>query len=170
MWNKQSEPEQPSNRTAPVNNIVSQAPSIAAARPSTPTARPMSCLGSSLVIKGKISGSEDLQIDGKVEGPVSLPGQKLTVGNTGHLNSEVDAREVVVHGKVSGNLIVQDRVDIRKDASVTGDIIASRISVEDGAYFKGRIEIERAKPFGSSSSTSSSESQTTVPELVGASN
>ena len=166
MWNKQSEPETPSNRPAPVTNLA-PAPSIATARPSVPTARPLSCLGSSLVIKGKISGSEDLQIDGKVEGPVSLPGQKLTVGSTGHLNSEVDAREVVVHGKVSGNLIVQDRVDIRKDASVTGDIIASRISVEDGAYFKGRIEIERAKSFGSNASAS--ESQTAVPELVGAS-
>jgi cytoskeletal protein CcmA (bactofilin family) len=160
MWNKQSEPEVSSNRPAPASNPV-PAPSIATARPSTPTARSLSCLGSSLQIKGTITGSEDLQIDGKVEGPISLSGQKLTVGNSGRLNSEVSAREVVVYGNLSGNVVVQDRVEIKKDASVTGDIRASRISIEDGAYFKGRIEIERAaKPF------SASEPQT-VPELVG---
>jgi cytoskeletal protein CcmA (bactofilin family) len=160
MWNKQTEPELPSNRPAPATNLT-PTPSIATTRPSTPTARSLSCLGSSLEIKGKISGSEDLQIDGKVEGPVSLPGQKLTVGNSGRLNSEVSAREVVVYGNLSGNLAVQDRVEIKKDASVTGDIRASRISIEDGAYFKGRIEIDRAKPFGASEPQS-------VPELVGA--
>jgi cytoskeletal protein CcmA (bactofilin family) len=163
MWNKQSEPELPSNRPAPATNL-SPAPSIATARPSAPAARALSCLGSSLQIKGAITGSEDLQIDGKVEGPVSLPGQKLTVGNTGRLNSEVSAREVVVYGNLSGNVTVQDRVEIKKDASVSGDIRASRISIEDGAYFKGRIEIDRAKSFSSSSSESQS-----VPELVGAS-
>lgn len=162
MWNKQTEPELPSNRPAPATNLT-PTPSIATTRPSTPTARSLSCLGSSLEIKGKISGSEDLQIDGKVEGPVSLPGQKLTVGNSGRLNSEVSAREVVVYGNLSGNLAVQDRVEIKKDASVTGDIRASRISIEDGAYFKGRIEIERTKQ--SSTSDASAE-----PVLAGVSN
>jgi cytoskeletal protein CcmA (bactofilin family) len=103
-------------------------------------------MGASLEIKGKITGEEDLQIDGKVEGPVSLPGQRLTVGRTGQLNSEITAREVVVYGKVTGNLRARDRVEIKKDGEVIGDIATARISVEDGAYFKGRIEIERAKP------------------------
>jgi cytoskeletal protein CcmA (bactofilin family) len=94
-------------------------------------------------VKGKISGEEDLQIDGKVEGPVSLHGQRLTVGRTGVLNSEVIAREVVVYGKVIGNIRARDRVEIKKDGEVVGDITTARISVEDGAYFKGRIEIER---------------------------
>jgi cytoskeletal protein CcmA (bactofilin family) len=160
MWNKQSEPELSSNRPVPATNPVAT-PSIATTRPSAPTARNLSCLGSSIQIKGSITGSEDLQIDGKVEGPISLPGQKLTVGNAGRLNSEVSAREVVVYGNLSGNIVVQDRVEIKKDASVTGDVRASRISIEDGAYFKGRIEIDRAKPFSSSQPE-------TVPELVGA--
>ncbi|MGA8142974.1 MAG: polymer-forming cytoskeletal protein [Candidatus Acidiferrales bacterium] len=113
--------------------------------PTAPSARGLSCLGSSIEVKGKISGEEDLQIDGKVEGAIALQGQRLTVGRTGHLNSEVHAREVVVYGKVQGNLRASDRVEIKKDGSVTGDITTSRISIEDGAYFKGRIEIDRAK-------------------------
>jgi cytoskeletal protein CcmA (bactofilin family) len=90
-----------------------------------------------LEIKGKISGEEDLQIDGKVEGSIALQGQRLTVGRSGQLNSEVHAREVVVFGKVQGNLRASDRVEIKKDGSVTGDITTSRISIEDSAYFKG---------------------------------
>jgi cytoskeletal protein CcmA (bactofilin family) len=86
-----------------------------------------------------------LQVDGKVEGPVALAGQRLTVGRTGTLSSEVIAREVVVYGKLTGNLRASDRVEIKKDGSVIGDITTSRISIEDGAYFKGRIEIERPK-------------------------
>jgi len=101
-------------------------------------------LGASLVVKAEISGNEDLQIDGTVEGPISLQNQKLTVGHTAHLHSEILAREVVIYGKVEGNLSVRDRVEIRKDGSVMGDITTARISIEDGAYFKGRIEIDRA--------------------------
>jgi cytoskeletal protein CcmA (bactofilin family) len=95
-----------------------------------------------LVVKAEISGSEDLQIDGVVEGPISLENQRLTVGRTAQLNSEVLAREVVIYGKVEGNLRVRERVEIRKDGSVIGDITTARISIEDGAYFKGRIEID----------------------------
>jgi len=109
------------------------------------SARNVACLGESIEVKGKISGEEDLQVDGKVEGPVALQGQRLTVGRTGQLNSEVIAREVVVYGKVHGNVRATDRVEIKKDGSVTGDVITARISIEDGAFFKGRIEIERGK-------------------------
>lgn len=102
-------------------------------------------LGSSIEVNGKISSNEDLQIDGTVEGPVSLQGKKLTVGRTGRLNSEIDAREIVVYGKVHGNLRARDRVEIKKDGSVIGNITTGRIMIEDGAYFKGKIEIDRAK-------------------------
>src|SRR5229473_5423704 len=112
-------------------------------RPPNPSARDVVCLGASLVVKGEISGGEDLQIDGIVEGPISLQSQRLTVGHTAHLNSEILAREVVVYGKVEGNLRARDRVEIKKDGSVIGDITTARISIEDGAYFKGRIEIDR---------------------------
>jgi cytoskeletal protein CcmA (bactofilin family) len=110
-----------------------------------PSARNTACLGASIEVKGRISGEEDLQVDGKVEGPVALNGQRLTVGRTGQLSSEITAREVVVYGKVTGNLRARDRVEIKKDGSVVGDIWTARISIEDGAYFKGRIEIERSK-------------------------
>jgi cytoskeletal protein CcmA (bactofilin family) len=86
-----------------------------------------------------------LQIDGKVDGPISLRGHELIVGSTAQLNSEIRAGEVVVAGKVVGNVHARGRVDIRKDGSVNGDISTARISIEDGAHFKGRIEIDPTK-------------------------
>jgi cytoskeletal protein CcmA (bactofilin family) len=114
-------------------------------RPTVVAARNVSCLGSTFTIKGEISGEEDLQIDGKVEGPVSLRNHRLTVGRGGQLNSQINAREVVVYGNAVGNIRVRDRVEIKKDGEVTGDIVTARLSIEDGAYFKGSIEIERPK-------------------------
>src|SRR5713226_7516136 len=102
-------------------------------------------LGASIEIKGQVTGTEDLQIDGKIDGPVSLRGHELIVGPTAQLNSEIHAGEVVVFGKVVGNLHARGRVDIKKDGSITGDISSARISIEDGAHFKGRIEIDPAK-------------------------
>jgi cytoskeletal protein CcmA (bactofilin family) len=128
-------------QTSPITSYNSAAPS----RSGIPAARNLSFLGPSLEIKGKVSGEEDLQIDGKVEGPISLQGQKLIAGRSAQLHSEITAREVVVYGKVQGNVRAQDRVEIKKDGSVFGDITTARISIEDGAYFKGRIEIERSK-------------------------
>ena len=96
-------------------------------------------------MKGQISGEEDLQIDGKVEGPISLKGQRLTVGQNGEIVSDVHAREVIVYGKVRGNLHAEDRVEVKKDGSVVGNITGGRVLIEDGAYLKGQIEIERGK-------------------------
>lgn len=148
MWNKQQELDTPSARPSPSPSSApasSFASTPAAARPSAPVARSMSCLGSGLEIKGVITGAEDLQIDGKVDGPITLRGQKLTIGHTGKVHSEVSARDVIVYGDITGNLLAQDRVEIKKDASVVGDIKATRISIEDGAYCKGRIEIDRGR-------------------------
>jgi cytoskeletal protein CcmA (bactofilin family) len=103
-------------------------------------------LGATIVVKGEITADEDLQIDGKVEGNISLRGHRLTVGRTAQLDSEINAREVVVYGNAAGNLRARDRVEIKKDGQVIGDITTTRISIEDGAYFKGHIEIERAQP------------------------
>jgi cytoskeletal protein CcmA (bactofilin family) len=102
-------------------------------------------LGASLQIKGQITGAEDLQIDGKVDGPISLDGHELIVGATAQLHSEIHAGEVTVSGKVVGNVYSRGRVDIKKDGSIVGDISSARISIEDGAHFKGRIEIDPAK-------------------------
>ncbi len=114
--------------------------------PNNPASRSLACLGATLTIEGKITSEEDLQIDGKVRGPISLPGRRLTVGRTAEVHSEVTAGEVIVYGKITGNLRARDRVEIKTDGSVFGDITTVRISIEDGADFKGRIEIDRPKP------------------------
>ena len=155
MWNKQQTQTQPqapaappplaqaSPAASPASVIAFGAPS--APRPATPTStRSSARLGSGLHIKGQLSGTEDLQIDGQVEGPISLNGHQLVVGPTAVLNSEIHAGEVIVYGKVIGNLH-GDRVDIKTDGSVTGDISTARISIEDGTHFKGRIEMNPAK-------------------------
>ena len=102
-------------------------------------------LGASIEIKGHITGSEDFQVDGKVDGPISLRGHQLTVGSSAQLNSEIHASKVVVYGKVVGNVNARERVDVKTDGSVIGDIATARISIEDGAHFKGRIEIDPTK-------------------------
>jgi cytoskeletal protein CcmA (bactofilin family) len=101
-------------------------------------------LGSSLHVKGEITGSEDLQIDGSVEGLIQLDERKLTVGATAKVTADIIAREVVVYGTVKGNLRAKDRIEIKKDGSVNGDLTTSRIMIEDGAYFKGSIEIDKS--------------------------
>ena len=80
-----------------------------------------------------------------MEGPIFLGGHELTVGSTAQLNSEIRAGEVVAHGKIVGNVHARGRVEITKDGSITGDIACARISIEDGAHFRGRIEIDPAK-------------------------
>jgi cytoskeletal protein CcmA (bactofilin family) len=146
MWSSKTQSEVPGYSPSPAqSNQPVPFSSPASSRQSSPSARNLACLGASIEVKGKISGEEDLQVDGKVEGPVALNGQRLTVGRTGQLSSEITAREVVVYGTLTGNLRARDRVEIKKDGSVVGDIWTARISIEDGAYFKGRIEIERPK-------------------------
>ena len=105
-------------------------------------------LGASLHIKGEITGNEDLQIDGSVEGLVQLDDRKLTVGASARVTADLMAREVIVYGNVKGNLRARDRIEIKKDGSVVGDLTTARIMIEDGAYFKGSIEIDKAGDAG----------------------
>jgi cytoskeletal protein CcmA (bactofilin family) len=100
-------------------------------------------IGKSLVIKGEVTGSESLYVDGRVEGSINLPGNRITVGRNGVVAANITAREIVVLGKVRGNLMASDRVDIRSEGSLTGDVVAQRISIEDGAFFKGGIDIRK---------------------------
>jgi len=102
-------------------------------------------LGATLHVKGEISGNEDLVIDGSVEGLVQLDERKLTVGATAKVTADIIAREVVVYGTVKGNLRAKDRIEIKKDGSVNGDLTTARIMIEDGAYFKGSIEIDKTE-------------------------
>ena len=104
-------------------------------------------LGKSVIVKGQIFSREDLTIDGEVEGTVELQEHRLTVGPNGKVTASIKAREVVVLGTVHGNVETTDRIDIRKEAKLVGDIKTARIVIEDGAYFKGGVDI--AKPSGS---------------------
>ena len=98
-------------------------------------------IGRTLVIKGEISGSEALYIDGRIEGKIVMPESRVTIGRNGKVDASIQAREVVVMGKVTGNIECSDRVDIRAEGSVSGDISTVRISVEDGAALKGGIQV-----------------------------
>lgn len=100
-------------------------------------------IGKSLVIKGEITGSESVYIDGKVEGAINLPANRVTVGPEGEVSATVQAREVVVQGKINGNVTVSDRVEVRSEGTLIGDVVAERINVADGAFFKGKIDIRR---------------------------
>jgi cytoskeletal protein CcmA (bactofilin family) len=100
-------------------------------------------IGKSVIVKGELSGSEDLYVDGQVEGSIALKGNNLTVGPNGQVKASVDAKGVVVQGKLDGNIQVSDRVELRKSAVVNGDISAQRISIEEGAFLKGKVDIQR---------------------------
>jgi cytoskeletal protein CcmA (bactofilin family) len=116
---------------------------VSAARNATLPPQDQATIGKSLVIKGEVSGSESLFIDGRVEGSINLTGNRVTVGRNGVVSANIIAREIVVLGKVKGNLQASDRVDIRTEGALTGDVIAQRISIEDGAFFKGGIDIRK---------------------------
>ena len=100
-------------------------------------------LGKSVMVKGQIFSREDLTIDGEVEGTVELQEHRLTVGPNGRVQATVKAREIVVLGTIHGNVEAAEKIDIRKDAKLVGDIKTARIVIEDGAYFKGSIDISK---------------------------
>jgi cytoskeletal protein CcmA (bactofilin family) len=112
------------------------------------TTEAQATIGKGLFIKGEISGSESLFVDGKIEGSINLPGNRVTVGRNGQVAANITAREVVILGKIRGNVSATDRVDIRAEGALNGDVAAARISIEDGAFFKGGIDIKKpdAKP------------------------
>jgi len=101
-------------------------------------------LGSSLLVKGEITGTEDLLIDGAVEGLIHLDEQKLTVGTTAKVTADINARDVVVYGYVKGNVRAMGRIEIKKDGAIIGNLTTAQIMIEDGADFKGSIEIDRS--------------------------
>ena len=100
-------------------------------------------IGKSVVIRGELSGSEDLFLDGEVEGSIDLKGHSLTIGPNGHIRANVHAQEVVIHGRVDGNIRGTDRVELKKSAVLAGDIFTQRIMIEDGAFFKGAVDIQK---------------------------
>ncbi|MDE1155395.1 MAG: polymer-forming cytoskeletal protein [Acidobacteriaceae bacterium] len=152
MW----KPNQPGTTPAtpeplrPAPPVSGGSPAFEPARPAAPSSAPgaaaasdQATIGKSLIVKGELTGSESLYIDGKVEGAINLPGNRVTVGRNGQVAANISAREIVVLGKVRGNCQAADRIDIRAEGSLTGDVIAARISIEDGAFFKGGIDIRK---------------------------
>ena len=137
--------------------------------PGAPPTGEQATIGKSLVIKGELTGSESLYIDGKVEGAITLPGNRVTVGRNGQVAANISAREIVVLGKVRGNCQASDRVDIRSEGSLTGDVIAARISIEDGAFFKGGIDIRKPGADAPGGAKGAAAGATPAPEPVGAS-
>ena len=149
MW-KPTNPNSPTPSSPEPQRPAAPAPTTSydpapatAPRNATLNTTDQATIGKSLVIKGEVTGSESLYIDGRVEGSINLPGNRVTVGKNGVVNANINAREVVVLGKVRGNLTASDRVDIRTEGSLTGDVVAQRISIEDGAFFKGGIDIRK---------------------------
>lgn len=169
MWNRKKEEDQPrpSQQTPPPQGVrplqahthqPQQPPKEGSITPmSSMPARPyepsMSSLqggsatiGKAVMVKGQIFSREDLVIDGEVEGTVELQEHRLTVGPNGKVQAGIKAREIIVLGSIHGNVEAADKIDIRKDAKLVGDIKAARIVIEDGAYFKGSIDIVKPEP------------------------
>jgi cytoskeletal protein CcmA (bactofilin family) len=164
MWRKQEQPKQEEPKavtTAPEQQqreevreqprVAEQAAPIAATPVAPPppvresAVPPAGHLTSTLVIKGEISGRDDLFIDGEVQGKIRLDDGKLTVGPNGRVSADVEAKEIVIRGKVKGNLNGRERVQISQSGCATGDIVTQRILIEDGAELHGRVEIKRVE-------------------------
>ncbi len=155
MWKfgkDEQKPAPPAPATkAPAVNPVGTTPVRTAKEPTVETSKPaqshradVASIGKSVVIKGELSGSEDLYVDGEVEGSIELRGHSLIVGPNGRVRANVHARDIIVHGKLDGNLYGGERVELRKTAVLVGDIVTQRIAIEDGAFFKGGIDIQKA--------------------------
>jgi cytoskeletal protein CcmA (bactofilin family) len=109
-------------------------------------ASPANNFGKAVRVEGKIISREDVYVDGQVEGAIELIEAKVTVGPNGRVKATISAREVVIIGAVQGDVTATDKVDIRKDAQLEGNITTARISIEDGAVFKGSIDIRKPDP------------------------
>lgn len=103
-------------------------------------------IGPSIVIKGDVSGSEALFVEGTVEGSIHIPSHRVTIGRTSHVTADVHSQDVVVMGSVKGNIYAADLLDIRADSFIQGKMIAQRIRIDDGAVLKGSVEVHSAKP------------------------
>ncbi|MBI1899388.1 MAG: polymer-forming cytoskeletal protein [Acidobacteria bacterium] len=150
MWNRRKDDEYPSRNTAqpshePAREVTP--PPAAAARHEQPaTSGSSATIGKAVMVKGQIYSREDLMIDGEVEGTVELQEHRLTVGPNGRVQAGIKAKEIVVLGTIQGNVEAAEKIEIRKEAKLVGDIKTARIVIEDGAYFKGSIDIARPEP------------------------
>jgi cytoskeletal protein CcmA (bactofilin family) len=160
MWNKRREEETPKPYTPPAPSHASAPPVQNVVEPkkeTSPVSMPAgrfepdnrgnaATIGKAVKINGQIHSKEDLFVDGDVEGTVEAPDHKLTIGPNGTVHATIKAREVVALGTIQGNVEAADKIEIKKEARLVGDIRTSRIIIEDGAYFKGSIDIVKQEP------------------------
>jgi cytoskeletal protein CcmA (bactofilin family) len=148
MWNREtSKPTVPSAppaaappEPAPQPEPVAAAPVVTAPVVTGPPPAPAKARGSSLVIKGELTGSEDLAVEGKVEGKISLPEHVLTIGLGASVSAEVAARVVILHGSMTGNITAFERVELKATGRMNGDVVSPKVQMADGATFTGRLE------------------------------
>ncbi len=155
MWGRKDDPAPAPNTDTPAvrpaaspDSGRSQAES-AAARPAPGAdrnARTQAQIGKALKLKGEITGSEDVYVDGEVEGTIELRDNGLTVGPNGNVRAHVKARSITVLGRLEGNVTASERIEIRKTGSLEGDLVTPRVVIEDGAVFRGSIDILRTAP------------------------
>jgi cytoskeletal protein CcmA (bactofilin family) len=126
-------------------------------------------IGKSVIIKGELSGSEDLYIDGQVEGSIELSGNRLIIGPHGQVRANVNAKGVVVQGKLDGNIRASERAELTKSAVAIGDIVAQRVAIEEGAYFKGKVDIQKDLAKTDGAKTEAAKPTPTVSSSAGAS-
>lgn len=147
MWKRKEEDYAPKPATPPTSAELAREgipmQTYPARAGESEAARAGARIGKSVMIKGQIFGREDLYVDGEVEGTLEVPEHRVTIGPNGKLRASIKAREVVIGGSIQGNIEASDKIDIRKDARLVGDIRTARIVIEDGAYFKGSIDIQR---------------------------
>lgn len=145
MWKRDEAVRPPTSPAAapatPAGDVATGAPR--AAEPKRQLERDNVNIGKSVVIKGELNGSEDLTIEGQVEGKIELRQNVLTIGPNGKIKAQVFAKAVIVLGEVTGNVTATEKVDIRDNGSVDGDIAAPRVAIADGAHFRGSIDMQR---------------------------
>jgi cytoskeletal protein CcmA (bactofilin family) len=150
MWKRDEAVRQPAQPAVPTSDAVAAAPAAAqAGRPETQpimksqNSRDVVNIGKSVVIKGELNGSEDLTIEGHVEGKIELKDHVLTIGPNGKIKAAVFAKSVIVLGEVNGNVTATEKVDIRDGGAVDGDIVSPRVAIAEGAHFRGSVDMQR---------------------------
>jgi len=136
----------PSNPVEPAKKEATPLSSMSVKTPEPDSTRGQASIGKAVKIDGQIYSKEDLYVDGDVEGTIELQEHRLTIGPNGKVHANIKAREVVILGNVQGNVEASDKLEVRKDARVVGDIKTARIVIEDGAYFKGSIDTVKPEP------------------------
>src|SRR5271166_5462646 len=154
------EPKYSPNAAAPTNSYT----------PVKPATSPMdqANIGRSLVIKGEVTGAESLFIDGRVEGTISFPDNRVTVGRNGNVAANITAKEVVIMGKVQGNVECADRLDVRSEGVLAGDVITHRISIEEGAILKGGVEVRNPEKKDQKQPQAQTQSKAEAPKAMAA--